>query len=236
MLLIRFLPLLFLLIHADLRSEAIISPFEASYRARISSGLPFRQSAHRALRQLEDKSWLYTFQVKTLGATLYETSHFIIESSPEGQKIIPQSYGYHLKGWAVTDRTARLSFNHHTGTVLNDVQNQPWQMKVPGDIQDKLSLILQLRLALQEGKTALRFPVADGGLLKTYVFTLIREESITVGHQSLPTVVVQKTKEPDDRRPATLWLDKTRHYRLVKLVQEEHGEHYEIFLERYSTE
>lgn len=215
------------------KPSPLLTPFTATYRAKVSTGLPFRQTASRQLKQLEDKSWLYSFQVKTLGASLYETSHFTLLTTPEGARIVPMDYGYHLKGWAVTERTARLSFNHQTGTVLNNVQNQPWQMKVPEQVQDKLSLILQVRLALMEGKTHLQFPVADGGLLKTYSFEVIREEFIHTGRERLETLVIRKSKQPDDRRPATLWLDKNRQLMLVKLVQEEEsGDRYEIFLDQ----
>ena len=142
-------------------------------------------------------------------------------------------YGYHLKGWAVTERTARLSFNHQTGTVLNNVQNQPWQMKVPEQSSGQAQPYPASSARTDGRENHLQFPVADGGLLKTYSFEVIREEFIHTGRERLETLVIRKSKQPDDRRPATLWLDKNRQLMLVKLVQEEEsGDRYEIFLDQ----
>lgn len=84
-------------------------------------------------------------------------------------------------------------------------EDRPWRMSIPPNAQDKLSVLLALRLDLARGIGDLTYPVADGGKLKDYRYRRTGEAQIESALGAMDTITLSRTKNggPVDYR---LWV------------------------------
>ncbi|AZZ93594.1 DUF3108 domain-containing protein [Hahella sp. KA22] len=203
-------------------------PTKAEYKASYKKGIPIRGTAVRELKQLEDGSWSYNFDVNSFIVDINERVNF----QWVNDYIRPTNYSYERSGW-VKDKKATVDFDWTKMSVRNNVENKPWSMTIPEQTLDKLSYQLQLRLDLAKGITDLTYKVADGGHLKEFVFSVIGEEKLDTRLGKIDCIVVEKVRKPDSDRQTRLWFAKDWNYLLVQMVQiEPDGEKYEIYLEK----
>jgi hypothetical protein len=159
-------------------------------------------------------------------ASFSEESRFKVN----GQTLQPLDYRYH-KEVLGKKRDARLHFDWEQGKVTNQVQNKPWDMSVDHGTLDKLNYQLQLRRDLSEGRTKLRYPVADGGIMKTYDFSILGEEKVQTPMGEYTAVKVRRERGPDSKRETLIWFAKELDYLIVKLKQvEKNGKSYMLLL------
>ena len=219
-------------IYAEPAAQSSIQPslFRAVYKADYK-GLPISAKGIRELTRDEAGNYLLSSQASALFASITETSKFKIE----GSNVIPLEYQYHRSGIG-KKRDAVLSFNWETGTVLNDVQNQPWSMEVPTGAMDKLLYQYKLRedllAAYQAGEPwpELDYVIADGGQLKNYSFKVIGEEMIETPLGTMNTIKAARIKDSRDRE-STFWLAPDYDFLLVRFQQlEADGDGFELLL------
>lgn len=222
--------LLTLLLHYSAALFAFeLKPSVAEYSATFKNGIPISGTASHTLIQLSHNIWRYQFNVDSLFADVHESVYFQWQQG----RVVPITYHYKRSGWAVSNRRATLEFNWKENKVLNDVQGIPWSMEIPDNAIDKLGYQLQIKLDLMNGKQDLKYQVADGGYLKTFHFTIQREEVIQTELGEVTAVVVKKVRSESNKRDSTLWFAKDWEYLLVKLIQvESDGQRYEINIKR----
>jgi len=183
--------------------EAALVPFESRYELSIK-GIP--QGETRV--QLEpDRPGTYLYrsltQPKSLAAwfrdeTVREQSHF--EISAKGLR--PLEFEYQRSSDRA-DRSVTIRFDWEKNRVLNSVEGDNWSMPVPVGTLDKILVNLALMLDLQHGLTHVEYPVADGGMLKTYRFDVINKTRIETPAGAFDTVVVKRSRE--DKQSTQLW-------------------------------
>lgn len=198
-------------------------PFNAVYKAQYGS---LTITATRSLQQLSDNTMELRFAANSWLARIEEVSQF--NWDPQGQ-LIPQNYRYQRSGLG-RDREAYLDFDWNKHTVINNVQNKPWSMKLPEAALDKLSYQLQLRHDLINAKDHMHYQIADGGRLKTYEFEVLGKETLKTPVGQLKTIKVKRIRE-NAKRITHLWLATDWDHLVVKIQQtEKDGKHYEINL------
>lgn len=207
------------------QSSQLPKPFHATYKAKFSG---FTIEATRELGTHPNGEHELIFSASTWLAKLRESSRF---NWAEGQ-LVPNRYQYHREGLG-RSRDAVLEFDWAQHKVVNNVQDKPWRMDIPDGALDKLSYQLQLRSDLLNGKRTLKYDIADGGRLKTYLFEMVGEELLDTRLGKLATVKIKKVRATGKKRVTYIWMAKHWDYLLVKLQQtEEDGKTYAIDLLR----
>ena len=206
---------------ASIAYGALPQPFEATYKAKYRG---ISVTATRSLKTLDDGSQQYSFVADSLIADLKETSQF---QWSESQSVIPLHYTYRRSVFG-RKRIAELNFDWDNKKVTNDVENKPWEMSIPTEVQDKLSYHIQLRSDLLNGRALSGYDVADGGKLKRYNFEVVGEESLKTRAGRFDVVKVRRIREEDEERQTVIWFAKNWDYMVVRLQQEDDGKSYEI--------
>jgi hypothetical protein len=135
----------------------------------------------------------------------------------DGEGIRPLFYRYMRSGRRST-RTAELTFDWKTSTVVNNVDDSRWEMTIPAGTLDKLSTQLGIMLELQNGATEKTFAVADGGKLKQYAFKAIGTETVELPAGNFETVKLHRVGD-STQKLTTIWCAPELHYLPVRILQ-----------------
>lgn len=183
--------------------EADLMPFASRYELSIK-GIP---QGETRLQLEPDQPGTYLYhslsEPKSLAAwfrdeTVREQSRF--EVTAEGLR--PLGFEYQRSS-DQANRSVTIRFDWEKNRVLNSVKGDSWSMAVPDGTLDKILVNLALMLDLQHGSRHLEYPVADGGLLKTYRFDVINEARIETPAGTFETVLVKRSR--DNNQLTYLW-------------------------------
>ena len=177
----------------------------------------------RSLRAANDGMYIYESVSEATGFISLFINDKIIERSTwayVNDKPQPLQYTY-IRSGGKKKRNVKLSFDWAQGIVINTINDDPWQMPVPPDTQDKLVYQLTLMLDLRTDTKKLHYTIADGGKLKDYAFTVVGEETVDTPLGKLRTTKIQRV---DDKRNTTIWCANTLNYLPVRIEQEEKGQ------------
>ena len=115
---------------------------------------------------------------------------------------------------------AELMFDWPNERVINDVAGERWQMKIPQGTLDKLNVQIALMHDLANGKKNMRYDIADGGKLKSWLFEVVAEQTIRTAGKSFKTLKVKRIREDKDRT-TYLWCAPELNYLPVQIKQYE---------------
>jgi len=161
----------------------------------------------------ESHTWPSSWISWLLKEDLRELSRGIMDQAG----IRPLFYQYRRSGRR-TARTAELTFDWETSTVVNDVDDSRWEMTIPAGTLDKLSTQLGIMRELQNGATEKTFAVADGGKLKQYAFQVIGTETVELPAGSFETVKLKRVGD-STKKLTTIWCAPELHYLPVRILQ-----------------
>jgi Protein of unknown function (DUF3108) len=161
----------------------------------------------------ESHTWPGSWISWLLKEDLRELSQGIMDQ--EG--IRPLFYHYQRSGRR-TARTAELTFDWKTSTVVNNVDDSRWEMTIPAGTLDKLSTQLGIMRELQNGATEKVFAVADGGKLKQYAFQAIGTEIVELPAGSFETVKLERVGD-STQKLTYIWCAPELHYLPVRILQ-----------------
>ena len=222
--------------------DAPIPPHSTEYLL-TRDGLPFGvmtlelvitpEGAYRYLARTEPHAAMaLVSQALDLGADPSQVEESV--GQVVGKRFRPDAYRFRRKG-GDADRALDLTFDWAQGRALMDSEGKPWSMPIPAETQDKLSVLLALRLDLEQAEdqpgSEHLYKVADGGRLKDYRFRVLGREALPGPDGDRDTLAVERTKdehEPDYR----LWLDPARRLLPVRVEREEGGSLYVMQLVR----
>lgn len=225
----------FLLATAGLHAQdnPALVPFDATYQLSIKS-ISQGESVVE-LKASEQDTYLYrSYTHPTLIAswfrdeTINEQSRFRIT----GSQLVPLAYEYRREQDDKT-RLVNLDFDWESNKVVNSIAGDNWTMPVPDGALDKILVNLALMLDLQGGKSSVEYPVADGGILKTYRFEITGKERIETPAGAFDTVLVKRSRQ--DRQPTYLWCAPNLAYLPVRIERRlQHDMRYTSELKAYS--
>jgi hypothetical protein len=136
----------------------------------------------------------------------------------EGTLPIPENYNYSYH-YFTKQKHIDLQFNWPMQNLTIKINNKPWQLSIFPGTQDKLSYQLALRQDLLIGKKILSYQIADGGLIKTYQFQVVGNETITTPLGTFDTLKLIRLPIPG-KEDVTLWLAKQLHYQVIRVAQQ----------------
>jgi hypothetical protein len=120
--------------------------------------------------------------------------------------------------------TARAHFDWSAMTLTMQFREGPETRPMPPNAQDRLSFMLAFAF-LPSNAQPIRFSVADGGSVSTYVFDIVGRERLKTPAGEFDTVRIARRKDgPEDRRSTEIWLASDRGLVPVRvLVTEKDG-------------
>jgi hypothetical protein len=209
------------------------APFEAHYQvSRNGFGIgEARVSLH------DEGAGRYTYETRTgptgllallrRGSEVHERSSWVIH----GEHLRPLEYEYHQR-LGSRRRDVRLTFDWAHNTVRNDIGGDVWTMEVPEGTLDKLLVQLAVMVDLQDGPAELEYQVADGGMLKTYQFSVTGTETLETPIGTFETTRVERVHS-EQARTTVLWCAPELNFLPVRVEQrEKDGARFRMSIER----
>jgi hypothetical protein len=132
----------------------------------------------------------------------------------------PLYYSYKKKS-KNNQRNVSLQFNWSKHTIKHKINKSRWTLHYgKADTQDKLLVFLTLsyQLIAHPQKKYFSYPVADGGFLKTYNFTVLGEEKLKTALGTINTIKIQQRRLPKNEL-FFLWYAKDLDYLPVRVEQ-----------------
>ncbi len=202
--------------------------FKASYTLK-KGGIPVAE-VKRQLKQAANGDYLFESYSKPIGVAAFFVKDIILERSRwqvvEGQ-FRPKEYAYERTG-GKKNRYVTLKFDWKNNKVTNLINNDAWQMTVPGNVQDKLLYQLSVMADLHKPNKTLNYEVADGGRLKDYSFEVLATEIIPTAVGRIETV---KIRRQDKKRTITIWCARKYHYLPVRIEQNDKDGEFDLYID-----
>lgn len=208
-------------------NQPFLEPYHATYSTVWKKGISIKVKGTQELIRQKNNTWLFTFKAKTFFASLSESSIFTLNKE---QQIKPLSYHYSSSAFG-KKRNAELTFNWEKQQVVNNIKNKPWKMAIPENTLDKLSIQLQIRQDIKNNKSQLNYQIADGGLLKTWVFKNLGKDTIATKVGTIEAIKVTRIDNQTDDRYTIFWFSPQHDYTLVKLEHRKKKEFYRLNIE-----
>lgn len=196
--------------------------YEAVYELR-QNGLLIGQTNQR-LQYLPDGRLLLVSRSSAVGLARLFRPDVITESSwwnlVEGRPQ-PQAYRYEHTG-SDKDRNVALDFDWQQKRVHNHVRGSHWQMEIPKGTLDKQLTSITLMMDAADGAEVYRYPVADGGRLKTYEFERDGKAELALPGGRFQTEMFIRRKQGSER-VTRVWLAPSLRHLPVQIERERNG-------------
>lgn len=204
-----------------------LKAFEAHYFANYRFGfINLSIDAVRKLIQKEDGSWLLSFDASTTGASLSESSHFLLKDN----QIIPQEYKYQTSGLlSKPEQHLQFSLNHRE--VKDLINNKSFTYELGTQLQDSLSYMQQASLDLAAGKNVLDYSFFQEDRVRNYRYEVVDFETLNTRAGKISTV---KLKRADKKsRDIYAWFSLEHNFLLIRLAEYKKGKiAYEISINK----
>ncbi|QUX96321.1 DUF3108 domain-containing protein [Marinomonas sp. CT5] len=227
MVIVMSLPILSL--SATPQQEDFLKPYSAVYSTVWKKGISLKVEGKQTLTKQSDDLWKFVFSADSLIASLDESSVFRVKD----HQIIPSKYEYRSSALG-NKRRATLTFDWENNRVRNDIKDKPWNMTIPPKTLDKLSIQLQVREDLKQGKSIFDYQIADGGHIKNWRFKREKMETIDTKLGRISGIKVIRTDNLEDGKKTSFWFAPKFDYLLVKLEHKEDGESYHLDIDSMS--
>lgn len=176
----------------------------------------------RSLTRLDDNSYEYRSETKTVGLiSLFRKLH-IVESSrliAEDRMLKPVHYSYGRTGYR-KKRDVSIEFNSETNKIKNTINGDFWHLPMEPAVMDKLLYQLAIMYDLKNGRIPASYRIADGGGIKTYSFEKLGEEVVETPLGSFNTVKMLRHK-PGSSRKSVFWCAPDLEFLQVKVEHTE---------------
>ncbi|BFM48814.1 DUF3108 domain-containing protein [Marinomonas sp. THO17] len=213
---------------ANDNNDPFLQAYSAVYSTVWKKGISLKVEGKQTLSKQTGDMWKFIFTADSLIASLMESSEFYVRD----HQIIPTQYHYKTKVLGKT-RKATLTFDWKKRLVRNDVEEKPWNLTISPNTLDKLSIQLQIRQDLKQGKNQFDYLIADGGYIKNWLFQREKTETIKTKLGYLSAIKMVRTDNLSKGKQTSFWFVPELDYLLVKLVHKEDGESYSLDIESF---
>ena len=199
-----------------------IKPYEAEYVVSWH-GIRGGESTHRFVAKADGEYQVTTVTapyIKFLPFKYVEKASFTWQSG----QVVPERYQYDLKEGR-RHKQGTVVFDRNNNLVFNRISKEPWQEKMPDDVQDKLTHAVQLRIDLMNGKKDnLTYTVAEDDEIKPYAFELGETERVrtNLGIVNAQKVIHHHPHKKD--RKTVMWLSIDHAYLPIKVEHYRDGD------------
>lgn len=175
------------------------------------------------LSRLPNEQW--QFETRSQASLLFmsfsdqETSRFVWQQD----RPLPLQFDKQRSRPGKTERINQ-QFNWETKTDSGSRGKKNWSTPLADGTHDLQSHLLALQLDLRAGKKEMHYPVSKHGRVRDYHYKVIKEEVLETALGKLPTLRVERIRDPDDDRQTISWLAPSLDYVAVRIQQFEEGE------------
>jgi hypothetical protein len=114
-------------------------------------------------------------------------------------------------------RDVDATFDWERGVIHSTYQGERSQIPLPGNTQDRISLMYQfMKVAAREG--TVRVPMSNGRKVDMYTYRLVNEERLVTRAGEFDTLHFERVTESSKESKAEVWLAKDRHNFPVRIV------------------
>lgn len=207
----------------------VIAPFSHTYNFS-GAGIPFSIKAERSLRNLPGTDvWEMQIHARNMLGEIRETTRF----SWRGCLPISEHYGYYRRGLGRV-REASLALDHASGqAVLHRDGVRARDFAITADTTDILSQTLALQCLLESGQVGdgpITFDVANERRLEPMSYVVTGKESLRTPAGRFQTLRLERLRDDDSGRRTLLWFAPELGHTLVKMIQDDAGDSYELVL------
>ena len=205
-----------------LASAKSVEPSSANYSFTIED--KYKGTATRTLNK-SGNTWKYNVNARVAGvATAAQNSTFTIN----GNNVVPTqaSTTYKLLG---VGRTHKLDFNPSSKKVVSNYRGKSTTMNMAQQAFDDLSLEVQIRQDLLNGKFSGNYYMAKKDKIEKTPFKKSGNTKITVPAGTFDTVRVDRVHD-DNSRSTSFWLAPSLDYLPVKVSQINDGKKMDLEL------
>ncbi len=205
-------------------------PFEAEYLL-TRNGIGVGQTRIR-FELAADGSYFHHVDTGPSAMVALVREDLILEQSRgrlEQGRPRPHNYLYRRSGGNI-ERELALDFDWPAGRVRMQGGPSGWSLEVPPDTLDKLIQQQVLSAELAAGAETVQFQVADGGLLKTYSYQVLKRESVEIPMGRFDTLQVERRKG-GKTSDYTLWIAPSLGWQPVRILRRYRGASYRMELE-----
>ncbi|GAA0797832.1 DUF3108 domain-containing protein [Psychrobacter piscatorii] len=205
-----------------LASAKTVQPSTANYSFTVED--KYKGSATRTLNK-SGNTWKYNVKARVAGvASASQSSTFTIN----GNSVVPTqaSTTYKLLGLG---RTHKLDFNPTTKKVTSNYKGKTTTMNMAQQAFDDLSLEVQIRQDLLNGKFSGNYYMAKKDKIEKTPFKKSGSTKITVPAGTFDTVRVDRVHD-DDSRSTSFWLAPSLDYLPIKVSQINDGKKMDLEL------
>ena len=171
-------------------------------------------------RTLKQKNGHYYFESKTkttgLVSLFYKNDiHEQSEWKLDNEQFMPLHYQYH-RDKNGKQRNVKIDFDWSKQKIITHAENTKWAMPLTPGVYDKLLYEIVIMAQLQKGNPIEQFQIADGGLLKTYSFKHVGNETIQTPIGNYSSVKLTRHKS-NSKKVITVWYAIDLNYLPVKV-------------------
>lgn len=207
---------------ANMANAKVIAPTNADYSFTVED--KYKGTANRTLTKTGN-TWKYNVKARVAGvATAAQNSTF----SLTGNTVTPVSASTTYKILGV-GRTHNLKFNNAKKQVASSYKGKTVNLKVAQPTFDDLSLEIQIRQDLINGKFTGNYYMAKHDKIEKTPFKKSGSTKITVPAGTFDTVRVDRVHD-DNSRSTSFWLAPSLDYLPVKVVQVNDGKKMDLEL------
>jgi len=178
-------------------------PFTAVYQL-TRAGFPIGQ-LRMSLTPQGGNRYIYEAVTRTTGVVALLAQDKLVEytlMSFDNGRIRPLEYEYHHTG-GKKERHVSVRFDWDNGIAENSVGDQSWRLAVTPGTLDKHVYLYALMIDLQNSRTDLEYPIADGGRLKKYRFSLLGKKRLDTALGMLDVLGVKRVRK--NKEAAIFW-------------------------------
>lgn len=206
----------FILLGTQLACTATtLPPYEATYTTKLKG---IKITGTRKFEQISENKYKVSWRAKALWMSLNEWSEFELV---DNTRLKPISYHYTRKGLG-SDKPIHILFDWENNVANASKGKEKTVLPLLPGTQDKLSYQLQMQLDLLRDpqKESLSYVVASHNKIRSYDFTLLKEEMLNSKLGSEQTRVYQRQKRD---KTTSVWLSPKQYYLPLKIERNEDG-------------
>jgi hypothetical protein len=210
---------LLLLFGFNFPTQASDLPHEFTAHYKLTKGIITLGKSRRSFKNTGPNEYMFESISKPYGVgkiisngEIHERSNWILHQGA----LRPVSYSYQNSD-SDLKRNVKLLFDWEKLIVVNNINGDPWKMKLELGTQDKLLYLLSLMSDLKKGKRHLEYRVADGGSTKTYRGIIEGEQNITTDLGTFSTLKI--VREHHNGKRTILWCAPSLDYLPIQIEQ-----------------
>lgn len=213
-----------------------LEPFKAEYRINVSR-IPIGISAELELRPQErEDHYNIEFRIDSWLMNNTESSTFAWrECEPR-----TESYTHEFRGFG-RRRNYEMEFDWDSPVKVTTTANERGSdeevttQEAPDNILDELTMLLQSRCLLREGREQYSVDTVYGTRIREHAVEVVDRETLSTPVGDMETLVIKKQRDPDSDRHTMFWVAPELDYMLIRARHRESRMLYgELNLRRYS--